>query len=118
MIASLVGRIASRSSSFSLAAVRHPRALGREALDVIGLELEQRFGNQHRKVGVLVAGGLDPVVEQPLHVLPQRVAVRADRHAAAHRRVIGELRLADHLGVPAREVVALVGQLLDELLDS
>jgi hypothetical protein len=83
---------------------------------VLCLELQQRLRDQQREVGVLVAGRLDALIEQPLHVLPQAEPVGADHHAAAHRGVIGELRLAHHLVVPAGEVVGLVGEVFDELL--
>src|SRR6185369_3356829 len=93
-----------------------PGALGREAFDVVGLELEQGLGDQQREVGVLVPGGLDAAVEQPLDVLPEAVAVGPDDHGAAHGRVVGELGLAHDLEVPAREIIRLVGQVLYELL--
>ncbi len=55
------------------------------------------------------------VVQRALHVLPQRVAVRADHHAAAHGRLVGQLRLVHHIQIPAREVVA-VSEIFDEFL--
>src|SRR6185436_15072344 len=59
-----------------------------------------------------VAGVLDPAVHLRLHVLPDRVAVGADDHAALDRPVVGELRLQHHVEVPLRVVVALGGDLL------
>src|SRR5690606_3266284 len=40
-------------------------------------------------------------------VLPDRPAVRAHHHAAAHRRVVRQLRLQDELVVPLVEVLRL-----------
>ena len=39
-----------------------------------------------------------------------RVAVRPDDHRAAHRAVVGQLRLGDDVLVPAGEVVGLGGE--------
>ena len=56
------------------------------------------------KVRVDVAGRLEAIVELPLDVLPDRVAVRPDDHAALDRRVVGQLRLADDIQIPAGEI--------------
>ncbi len=85
--------------------VRDDRALLREALDVRGFLLQERQRDEQRKVGVLVARRLEHVVEGPLHVLPERVAPRPDDHAAAHRRVLGEVRARDDLLIPLRVVL-------------
>ncbi len=66
---------------------------GREALDMLGLLHQEAFGNEQRKVGVLRARLLDPLVKSALDSLPDRVAVRLDHHAAAHRRVFAQPRL-------------------------
>ena len=75
-------------------------ALFREALDVRGLLLHERQRDEQREVGVLVPGGLEHVIERALHVLPERVAPRADDHAAAHRRCLREVGARDDLLVP------------------
>ena len=94
------------------AAVGDDRDLGREALDVIGLALEQAHRDQQRKVDVLVAGRLDPVVERALRVLPDGVAMGLDDHRALGRAVLGHLGALHDLDVPAGEVVLLRGQLV------
>jgi len=104
-----------RLGQLLLAGARDPGDLRREALDVLRLAFEEAGRNEEWEVGVDVAGRLDAVVELALHVLPERVAVGADHHAAAHRRLVGELGLVDEIEVPAGKVVA-VGELLDELL--
>src|ERR1039457_65343 len=91
------------------AAAGHPGDLGVEPLDVVRLLLEVRLRDEQREVHVLVAGTLDHVVERALDVLPQGEAVGSDHHAAAHRRVVGELGPTDHIRVPAIEIVALRG---------
>ena len=48
---------------------------------------------------------LDLAVERLLNQLPDGIAVRPDDHAALDRRVVGELRAADDVEVPAREVL-------------
>ena len=50
---------------------------------------------------------LKRVVELPLDLLPDGVAVRADDHAALHGRVVGQLGLADDVEIPAGEVLGL-----------
>jgi hypothetical protein len=80
--------------------MRDDRALLREALDVLGLLLEEALRDQQRKVRVLVAGLLEAGVQPALDVLPQRVAPRLDHHAAAHRRLLGEIGRLDHLLIP------------------
>ena len=82
---------------------------GRKAGDVRLLFFNEAFRNQKRKRGVHVAGGLEAFVERLLNVFPQRPPVRANDHAAAHRRVIGEFSLQDELVIPFREVFGARG---------
>ena len=89
------------------AGVGDPGDLWVEALDVLGFLLEQRARHEQREVDVLVAGALDVAVQLVAHRFPDREAVRPDDHAAAHRRVVGQLRLEDDVVVPAREVLRL-----------
>ena len=107
MIVSDVGRTTRRSSSTSVAALRHPRHLRGEAFDVLGFLHQQALGNEEREVGVDVAGRLEAAVEPLLHQLPDRVAVRPDHHAPLDRRVVGQLGAADDVDVPAAEVLGL-----------
>ncbi len=87
------------------AAVRHVGDLRRKAFDVLRFLVQEAFGNEQREVRVHVAGRLDPRIERLLNQLPDRVAVRPDDHAALDRRVVGQLRAADDVEVPAREVL-------------
>ncbi len=87
-----------------VAALRHPRHLWGEALDVLGLARQQRLGNQQRKIGVLVAGLFEAAVELGLQALPEAVPVRAQHDAAAHRRERHELGfVADRLCTTRRD---------------
>ena len=61
---------------------------------------EVAFRNKKREVGILVARLLKPSVEFRLHALPNGVAVRLDDHAAAHARILSEIRLNNELVVP------------------
>ena len=92
----------------------HPRHLRRKALDVLGLAHQQAFRDEQRKVGVDVAGRLEPSIERLLDQLPDRIAVRTDDHAALDRRVVGELRLPNHVEIPLREVLGLRRDLGDQ----
>ncbi len=92
------------------AAVGDHRQLGAEALDVLGLTLEQGHRDEHREVDVVVPGGLDALVQLGLHPLPDAEAPRLDDHRAAHQAVLGHAGLGDDLLVPAREVLGLRGE--------
>ena len=94
------------------AAVGDDRDLGREPLDMVGLALEQAHRDQQREVDVLVSGGLDPIVERTLGVLPDRVAVGLDDHRALGGAVLGHLGPSNDLDVPRGKVVLLRWQLV------
>src|SRR4026207_405713 len=93
---------------------RDPGALGREALDVLLLALEQALRDEEREVGVDVAGLLDAPVHVALHVLPDAVAVGLDDHAALDRAVVGEVGLEHDVQVPLRVILGLRGDLLGD----
>ena len=81
--------------------VRHDRELGREALHVLRLLLDEAHGDEQREGGVLVSGGLEALVEVALDRLPDGEAVRPDDHAALHDvGRLGELGLGDDVLVP------------------
>ncbi len=109
MIVSEVGRTTRRSSSTSLPPCVTQATCGAKPSHVLGLLHQQAFRDEQRKVGVDVAGGLEPAIEPLLHQLPDRVAVRADDHAALHGRIVGQLGAADDVDVPAPEVLGLRG---------
>ena len=56
--------------------------LRREAFDVLGFFLQEALRNQQREVHVLMAGGLEAVVELALQCFPDGLAVGLDDHAA------------------------------------
>ena len=74
--------------------------------------LEQAHRDQQREVDVLVSGGLDPIVERALGVLPDRVAVGLDDHRALRGAVLGHLGPSNDLDVPRGKVVLLRWQLV------
>ena len=86
--------------------------LGRKAFHVRFFLFDEAARNQQGKRGVDVAGGLEALVERLLDVFPQRPAVRAHDHAAAHRRVVGQFRFQDELVVPFGKIFGARGQLL------
>jgi hypothetical protein len=96
------------------AAVRHVGDLRREALDVFRFLRQQAFRNEQRKVRVQVAGRLDAHIKGLLDQLPNRIAVRADDHAAFDRRIVSQLGAADHVQIPAREVLRTGSNFSDE----
>ena len=94
------------------AAVGHPGALGREALHVVLLPLEQGLGDQHGQVYVLVPGLFKFPVQDVLDVLPDGVAVGAVDEHALDAGVVDELGLLTHVGEPLGEVHLHIGDLL------
>ncbi len=94
---------------------RHPRELRVEALDVLGLLLQVTLGDEERKVGVLVARGLEAVVEVALDALPDLEPVRPYGEGPPNRPVIRQLRHPDKLQVPLARVFALLRKLFDRL---
>ena len=88
------------------------RRLGREALHVLGFLVEKAFGDQQRKVRVLVTSVLEHRVELLLHPLPDAVPPRSDDHAPTHWRIVGKLGAQHHLVVPGAEILGAFCQFL------
>ena len=86
------------------AVVSDDRAFLREPLDVLGFLLEEALGDEQRKVGVLVPGGLEHAVEDALDVFPDGVAPGLDHHATAYRRSLRQIGGANDFLVPLRVV--------------
>ena len=94
------------------ARVGHDRKLGREALDVLRLLLDEAHRDQQREAGVLVARGLEASVQVTLDGLPQREAVGSDHHAALDDACgFGELGRGDDVLVPLGVVLGAGGDL-------
>src|SRR5699024_5119608 len=82
----------------------------------LGLLEQQAFGDEHGHVDVLVAAFLEAAVELLLDALPDGEAVGADDHAAANRRVVNQLALENHVGIPLGEIHVARGDVLHEAL--
>ncbi len=94
-----------RLGEFFAAADGDDGEFGREAFDVMLFFFDEAFGNQQGERDVLVAGGLEASIQGLLNVFPERPAVGTHDHAAAHRSVVGELRLQHQLVVPLRKIL-------------
>ncbi len=82
------------------------RQLGREAFHVLGFLLQEALRDQQREIHVLVAGGLEAVVELALQHLPDGVAVGLDDHAALDDLGgLGHVALQDDVLVPGGEIL-------------
>jgi hypothetical protein len=64
--------------------LRHPGDLRRKSLDVLGLPYQQTFGNEQRKVRILVARGLESRVELALQILPKTEPIRTKNDASTN----------------------------------
>ncbi len=60
----------------------HHREFRREAFHVLSFLLQKTLRNQQREVHILMARGLETIVELALQQLPDSVAVGLDDHAA------------------------------------
>ena len=97
------------------AAVGHPRDLGRKALDVVLLLLQQALRDEDRHGDVLMPGRLEHAVQHMLDVLPQRLRVRPHDHAALDRGIVDHLGLFDDVRIPLRKVHIHGRDLADQL---
>src|SRR2546428_9818631 len=69
------------------------------------LFFDEALWDEQGKRDVLMAGRLEAAVERALNVFPQRPAVRADNHAAAHWRIVRQLRFQNQLVVPLGKIL-------------
>ena len=86
-----------------------PRHLGGKAVDQFALLFQQALGDEQRHGHVLVAGGLEPVVHQPLDVLPDGLPVGTQNDKALDAGVFHQLGLGADVGVPLRKIHFLRG---------
>ena len=98
------------------AAVGHPRDLGGKALDMVLLPLQEALGDEHRHHDVFMPGFFEHAVEQVADVFPDRGAVGAHDHAAAHARVIREVGLANDISIPFGKIDIHRGDVVHHLL--
>ena len=97
------------------AAHRDPRALRREALDVVLFLLQQGFRDQHRHIDVLCAGLLEFRIHQTLDIFPNGVTVRTvDKHAL-DRGIVDQLCLFADIRVPLGKIDLHIGDLFNFL---
>jgi hypothetical protein len=99
---------------FLSAAFGHPSDFRRETLDVLGFTHEQRFGDQQREVGVLVAGLFEPAIELRLQPFPHSVPVGTQDEATADGRLRDQLRAITDRLVPLGEVSSFGWDITDE----
>ncbi len=86
------------------AVMRDDRHFLGKALDVFGLlgEIGQR--NEQRKIAVLDACRLYPVVHQALNALPDAIPPGLDDHAAAHAGFFGHLGFGNDFLIPLGKI--------------
>ena len=99
-----------------IAAHRDPRALRREALDVILLLLQQRFRDQHGHINILCTRLLKLRIQKLLDILPDRVAIGTVNEHSLDGGVVDQLRLFAHIGVPLGKIDLHIRDLLDLLI--
>jgi hypothetical protein len=73
---------------------------------VLGLAMQEAFGNQQREVAVLVVGSFEAVVEFALDELPNGVPIGLDDHAAFDDLGgFGHIALHNDVLIPGGEVL-------------
>src|ERR1043166_3839398 len=100
-----------RLRQFFPASDRDYRQLRRETFNVMFFLLNKALWNEQRERHILVPGGLESRIQRLLNVFPQRPAIRPHNHAAAHRRIIRQLRLQHQLVVPFGKILRTCGKL-------
>ena len=81
--------------------------LGRKAFHVLGFLLQKALRDQQRKIDVLMAGGLEAIVELALQHFPDGIAVGLDDHAAFDDfGRLGHVAMQHDVLVPGGEVLA------------
>ncbi len=75
-----------------------------EPLDVLGLAMDEALRDEEGEVGVLVSRLLDEAIQSLLDLLPDRVPVRPDHHAAPDGGVIRQFGLLNDVLIPAGEI--------------
>src|SRR5438105_12724200 len=75
-----------------------------EAFNVFGFLREITQRNEKREISVAMASSAKHSVELTLHVFPNPVTPRANHHATAHVRWLGQFRRADDLLIPFRKI--------------
>lgn len=80
------------------------------------LPLQEALGDEHRHHDVFMPGFFEHAVEQVADVFPDRGAVGAHDHAAAHARVIREVGLANDISIPFGKIDIHRGDVVHHLL--
>ena len=96
-----------RLFQFLAAGDGHHGQLRREAFDVLGFLVQKALRDQQREIHVLMAGGLEAVVELALQQLPDSVAVGLDDHAAFDDfGGLGHVALQNDVLIPGGKVLS------------
>ena len=118
MITSDVGRMMSFSSSSSSPPRVTQATCGAKPSTCSFSFISRDSGMNSGKYAFTWPRVLEALVEQALDVLPDRVAVRPDDHAALDRRVVGQLGAADDVEIPARKIFGARRDFGDERFSS
>ena len=89
--------------------MRHHRAFLGKAFDMGGFFFKIADRDEQRKIGVLVAGGLELRIKLVLDVFPETVAPRLDDHAAAHVGGFRHVGGAHDLLIPFGKILVAAG---------
>ena len=99
---------------FQLLTAAHgdPCHLGGKSVDQLAFLFQQAFRDQHGHCHVLMAGFLEFAVHDPLHILPDGVAIGAQDGKALDGGVLHQFGLPAHVRIPLRKIDLHVGDLL------
>jgi len=110
-------RLRSRADSAAVlqlltAAHGDPCYLGGKSVDQLAFLFQKALRDQHGHCHVLMAGFLEFAVHDPLHILPDGVAIGAQDGKALDGGVLHQLGLPAHVRIPLRKIDLHVGDLL------
>src|SRR5436305_13750628 len=98
---SLAGRANSKwLFEFLIASTGHPGQFWSESFDMLCFFLDKTAWNEQREVGIDNPGFFEPRIHKLLNILPDCIAIGSNDHAAAHRRIVSQLRPAYYLVIP------------------
>ena len=87
------------------AIVRHYGTFLCKALHMLSLLREETLGDEQGEIGILHTRLLEHVIQGALHLLPYRISVRLDDHAAAHIALLCQVSLYYQFIVPLAVVL-------------
>ena len=82
-----------------------------ESLYVLGLTGKEALRDEQREISILDTQTLEVGIENRLHLLPYRIAIRLNNHTSAHRSCLRQVGFHHQVVVPLRVVLSSLSKL-------